>query len=98
MSNVCCNPSPIALIIVIAPEKNCFKNSYKNFENVAKAFEISKAQIEAQSRYLRIKGKEIEEYQKILSYIIFSNSEWFLCVDRIWHPVYNAAIPHEFLP
>ena len=46
---------------------------YKTKENVEKAFEISKAQIEAQSRYLRIKGKEIEQYQKILSYIIFAN-------------------------
>ena len=46
---------------------------YKTKENVEKAFEISKAQIEAQSRYLRIKGKEIEQYQKMLSYIIFAN-------------------------
>ena len=46
---------------------------YKTKENVEKAFELSKAQIEAQSRYLRIKGKEIEQYQKMLSYIIFAN-------------------------
>ena len=46
---------------------------YKIEENIQKAFELSKAKNEAQSRYLRIKGSQIRNYQKILSYIIFSN-------------------------
>ncbi len=46
---------------------------YKMKETVEKAFEISKAKIEAQSRYLRIKAKEMQQYQKMLSYILFSN-------------------------
>ena len=46
---------------------------YKIEESIEKAFELSKAQVEANSRYLRIKGREIKEYQKMLSYIIFSN-------------------------
>ena len=46
---------------------------YKSAENVKKEFELSKARVEAESRYLRIKGSEIEIYQKILSYIIFTN-------------------------
>ena len=46
---------------------------YKINENFDKAFELSKARIEAESRYLRIKGKDIENYQKIASYIIFDN-------------------------
>lgn len=46
---------------------------YKIEENVKKSFELSKAKNEAQSRYLRIKGTQIRNYQKILSYIIFSN-------------------------
>ena len=46
---------------------------YKIVENSNKAFELSKARTEAESRYLRIKGKDIENYQKIASYIIFDN-------------------------
>ena len=46
---------------------------YKSAENVKKEFELSKARVEAESRYLRIKGSEIEIYQKMLSYIIFTN-------------------------
>ena len=47
---------------------------YKIYENVKKEFELSKARVEAESRYLSVKGKEIAIYQKILSYIIFDNS------------------------
>ena len=46
---------------------------YKLSENVKTTFELSKARVEAQSRYLRIKGTDIEIYQKMLSYIIFNN-------------------------
>ena len=48
-------------------------NKYRNFENVKKAFEISKIRTEEEARYLRIKGKDIILYQKMLSYIIKSN-------------------------
>ena len=63
-------------VISIGENKNTVLENMKQYkikETVDKAFEISKAQVEAQSRYLRIKGKEIEQYQKILSYIIFTN-------------------------
>ena len=46
---------------------------YESSENVKTAFELSKARVEAESRYLRIKGRDIEIYQKMLSYIIFNN-------------------------
>ena len=46
---------------------------YNNSETVKRAFEISKAKIDAENRYLGIKGKDIILYQKILSYIIFDN-------------------------
>ena len=47
---------------------------YISFENVKNEFELSKARVEAETRYLNMKGKNIENYQKILSYIIFDNS------------------------
>lgn len=64
---------------------------YQNKENVEKAFEISKAQIEAQSRYLRIKGKDIEQYQKILSYIIFDNPSKKLQLEKLPKKIYEQS-------
>ena len=46
---------------------------FKNQENVKRTFEISKAKIEAESRYLEVKSKEIEVYQKVLGYMLFDN-------------------------
>ena len=48
-------------------------NKYRNFENVKRAFEISRIRIEEEARYLRLKGKDIVVYQKILSYVLRSN-------------------------
>lgn len=48
-------------------------NKYKNFENTKKAFEISKIRTEEEARYLRISGKDIVVYQKILSYVLGFN-------------------------
>lgn len=46
---------------------------YKVIENVGREFEIVKAKTEAESRYLEIKGKDMDVYQTILSYILFDN-------------------------
>ena len=46
---------------------------YEAQENIKNVFELSKARIEAESRYLRVKGKDISIYQKMLSYIIFDD-------------------------
>jgi len=64
------------LVISAGEEKESVLQSIENYklsENVKAAFELSKARVEAESRYLNIKGKEIEQYQKMLSYIIFNN-------------------------
>lgn len=66
----------INLIISVGEEKEKIVENVKKYkldQNVEKAFELSKAKNEAQSRYLRIKGTQIRDYQKILSYIIFNN-------------------------
>ena len=47
---------------------------YTSFENVKNEFELSKARVEAETRYLNMKGKDIEMYQKLLSYIVFDAS------------------------
>ena len=46
---------------------------YQSTQNVSKEFELSKARVEAESRYLSMKGSDIAIYQKILSYILFEN-------------------------
>ncbi len=54
-----------------AVEENIKK--YINQENIKRAFELSKVRVEEEARYLGIKGKDIENYQKILSYLIVQN-------------------------
>ncbi len=66
----------VNLIISVGENKEKTIENIKKYtieENIKKAFELSKAKNEAQSRYLRIKGTQIRDYQKILSYIIFDN-------------------------
>lgn len=46
---------------------------FRNEENIKRTFELSKARVEAENRYLGLTGKEIEVYQKMLSYLIFDN-------------------------
>ena len=64
---------------------------YKIEENVKKAFELSKARVEAESRYLRIKGKDIENYQKMLSYIIFQNPAKSLYLKKYKNKTFNQS-------
>lgn len=66
----------IDFILSVGEEKEKVKENiqkYQSSQNVKTEFELSKAKVEAESRYLRIKGKEIAIYQKMLSYIIFDN-------------------------
>jgi len=68
--------SNINLLIAVGESKEKVIENIKKYkidENIKKANELSKAKNEAQSRYLRIKGEQIRDYQRILSYIIFKN-------------------------
>ncbi len=48
-------------------------NEYSHYETISKTYEISKARTEAEIRYLDLKGKEIDIYQKIMTYLVFGN-------------------------
>ena len=64
------------LIITVSESRDeCIKiiNEYLNEEKIKRSFELSRARVEAENRYLGIKGKEIEVYQKMLSYILMQN-------------------------
>ena len=68
--------SYVDLIISVENNKKLAIENLKKYvgtQNVKRTFELSKARVEAESRYLGIKGKDIEIYQKMLSYIIFDN-------------------------
>ena len=56
---------------IISQKDNLKK--YLMSENVNTEFDLAKARVEAESRYLRIKGKDIAIYQKMMSYMIFDN-------------------------
>lgn len=64
---------------------------YKIEENVKKAFELSKARTEAESRYLRIKGKDIENFQKMLSYIVFQNPAKSTIAEQFKNKTFNQS-------
>ena len=78
--------STMNLIISVGENKEKIIENIKKYkieENIQKAFELSKAKNEAQSRYLRVKGTQIRNYQKILSYIIFSNPAKKLNLEKL---------------
>ena len=64
------------LIICVSNEKEEIKDlitKYKNTNIVTKTFELAKAKQEAEAIYLGLKGKDIEKYQKLLSYVLLNN-------------------------
>ena len=66
-------------------------NKYKSFENVKKAFEISKIRTEEESRYLRLNGKDIILYQKLLSYVIKFNPMKKEILNKVSFKDYNQS-------
>ncbi len=64
------------LIITMSETKEQIEENLKKYasnENVKRAFELSKVRVEEEARYLGVKGKDIEVYQKLLSYLIVQN-------------------------
>ncbi len=65
----------INLIITINEDKNIVLErieKFRNEENIKRTFKLSKARVEAENRYLGLKGKQIDIYQKMLSYLIYN--------------------------
>ena len=46
---------------------------FKNEEKIKRSFNLARAKVEAENSYLGIKGKDVELYQKILRYLIYTN-------------------------
>ncbi len=65
--------------------------NYLATSTVAKTFELSRAKTEAETIYLGLKGKDIEKYQKILSYLIFQNPMKKQVLEHLPHRVYAQS-------
>ncbi len=76
---ICIKPKEkvtLNLIITMSEQREIVEenlNKYVSSENVKRAFDLSKVRIEEEARYLGIKGKDIEIYQQLLSYLIVQN-------------------------
>lgn len=46
---------------------------YLNEENIKREYEISRARVEEEAKYLRVTSKNLKDYQRMLPYIIFQN-------------------------
>lgn len=66
----------IYYILAVGEDRNIVIEQIKEYQNKAKldtAFKLSRARIEAENRYLGVEAKQIEEYQTMLSYLLFQN-------------------------
>ena len=64
------------LLISMSEDKEiAIKNvkDYQNEDKIQKAFELSIARADTESRYLNLNAKQIETYQKMLGYMLFTN-------------------------
>jgi cyclic beta-1,2-glucan synthetase len=94
------------LIITVADNKECCMqniNKFLNEEKIKRSFELSRARVEAENRYLGLKAKEIEVYQKMLSYILFQNplqegykkniNDEICSINRLWNYGISGDVP-----
>ena len=66
----------VDLLLSVEYDKQTAIDNIKKYnitENITREFEIVKAKTEAEARYLEVKGKDIDIYQTIMSYVLFDN-------------------------
>lgn len=66
----------LSLLISVSEEEEKAINNileYQNDEKIKQAFELSKAKADTEARYLNLNAKQIETYQKMIGYLLFSN-------------------------
>ena len=67
------------LVICVSEDREYVLNTikkYMNSDNNKRVFELSRARVEAENRYLEITGKDIDLYQKLLTHLLgdYTNS------------------------
>ena len=86
------NKSELCLLISIADSKEKARKillEKLTKENVNRCFELSRVRIEAENRYLAVKGEDAILYNKILTYMVFGNP-----LKKIRYKKNNAHIQH----
>ena len=72
---------------------------YKSNDSVKRAFELSRARVDTENRYLAISAKNIETYQKMLSYVIYKNGlgpkydEKMYPISELWKYGISGDLP-----
>ena len=82
------------LLVTISENKNDIERIIKDYQNseiIERTFELSKARVEEENRYLGIKAKDIEKYQKLLSFIIFENETRKLYLKNLHKKQYSQS-------
>ena len=81
------------LLICVSEDKNYVLNTiqkYMNIENNKRAFELSRARVEAENRYLELTGKDISNYQRLLSFVLGNNQKTYMKYDADkLYPIYE---------
>lgn len=78
------------LIISVSEQRDeaiKFVSENMNSEKIVRSMNLAKAKVEAEAMYLGVKAKEIEEYQKMLGYLILQNPLKLL--------MYKGKVPEE---
>ena len=70
---------------------NQLLQDYSNISSIEKTFELSKAHTEAENIYLGVTGKDIETYQKVLSYLIFQNPMKKQILKKLPERIYSQS-------
>lgn len=104
---ICLKPEQTAnfnLIISVSEDRQTVIENvreYQNEEKIKKAFELSIARADTEARYLRLNTKQIEVYQKLLGYILFSNpiqtkkifKDEYYGIENLWKYGISGDLP-----
>ena len=78
------------LIICVSEDRECVLNTlkkYMNTDNNKRTFELSRARIEAENRYLDLSGKDISNYQRLLTYLLSNHSNTHVQISEGLYPI-----------
>lgn len=82
------------LLIAVSYEKEAISKlleKYKNTKLITKTLDLVRAKVEAETIYLGLKGKDLERYQKLLSYIILNNPLKKLTLNNLPKRIYSQS-------
>jgi len=82
------------LLIAVSYEKESIAKlleKYKNTKLITKTLDLVRAKVEAETIYLGLKGKDLERYQKLLSYIILNNPLKKLTLKNLPKRIYSQS-------